>query len=218
MRPTIRAIVLDFDGVLVVSEEIKAEAFKKLYSQYPEHLEPMMAHHRAHPSLSRVEKFHYLIRNRLHRGDDPHLLEMLLKSFSAEVRQRIAECPATPGSVEFLEEFSTQMPLYLASVTPVEDLEWILEKRSLRRYFKEVFGDPPIAKRDALLSVAGREECRPDQLLLIGDSEGDFIAARDAGTKFAGYQSGMQLPVRAKKFICWSELAAYLRGAVLTVS
>lgn len=218
MRSVAKALVLDFDGVLVVSEEIKTEAFRKLYSQYPDHVEPMMAHHRSHPSLSRVEKFRYFIRYRLHRGDDPRLLDSLLKTFSEEVRGRVAECPATPGSVEFLKEFYAHLPLYVASVTPVEDLEWVLEKRSLRQYFKGVYGDPPVSKRDALLKIAEKEACRPGELILIGDSEGDFIAARDAGTKFVGYESGMRLPAEAVKFASWRELAEYLRGVVQLVA
>ncbi len=218
MNTSFKALILDFDGVLVESNDIKTEAFRKVFSEYPQHHRRMIDYHHANMSLSRVEKFRFFIRKCLGRGDDPALLNSLLAAYSGEVRGRVASCPATPGSLNFLEEFSAHVPLYLASVTPVEDLEWVLEKRSLKKYFKEVFGDPPVPKKEAVGRVREREACRAAQLLLIGDSEGDWKTARETGIGFIGYDSGMPLPREVKTFSNWSSLAKYLRGEFQPVS
>ena len=217
MTAILKALILDFDGVLVESNDIKTEAFKTVFAEYPEHHRRMIDYHHRNMSLSRVEKFRYFIRECLDRGDDPALLKALLSAYSREVVDRVASCPATPGSLDFLEEFSAHLPLYLASVTPVEDLDWVLEKRSLKKYFREVFGDPPVPKKEAVVRVRVREKCRLEELLLIGDSEGDWTTARETGIGFIGYDSGMPLPPEAKKFSSWQRLAGHLRAALLLV-
>jgi len=214
---TIKALILDFDGVLVESNDIKTEAFRKVFAAYPEHHGRMVDFHHANMSLSRVEKFRYFIRNCLGRGDDPELLRFLLDAFSREVRDRVAACPATPGSLDFLGEFSGVVPLYLASVTPMEELAGILERRGLKKYFRDVFGDPPVPKREAVERVKSMERCRPEELVLIGDSEGDWRTACETGIGFLGFESGLPLPREAKTFKSWTSLAAHLRGGLQPV-
>lgn len=53
----IRAIVLDFDGVIVESLDIKTRAFRDLFSDYPQHLDKIMSYHLAHNAISRYIKF-----------------------------------------------------------------------------------------------------------------------------------------------------------------
>lgn len=218
MTTQIKALILDFDGVLVESNDIKTETFKTVFAEHPEHHRRMIDYHHANMSLSRVEKFRYFIRECLGRGDDPVLLKSMLETFSRQTVDRVASCPATPGSIEFLEEFSTLVPLYLASVTPLEDLSVVLEKRSLKKYFRKVFGDPPVPKREAVQRVKALEGCRSEELLLIGDSQGDWKTATETGIGFIGYDSGMPLPQDVKKFSNWRELAEHLRSCLQPVS
>ena len=212
-----KALILDFDGVLAESNDIKTEAFKTVFGTYPEHHGRMIEYHHANMSLSRVEKFRYFIRECLGRGEDAALLKSMLASYSKEVVDRVASCPATPGSLEFLEEFSAIIPLYLASVTPIEDLSVVLKRRSLKKYFREVFGDPPVPKKEAVYRVRIQENCRIEDLLLIGDSEGDWKTVRETGIGFIGYVSGMPLPPEAEKFSSWHNLAERLRSVLQPV-
>ena len=218
MKRNFQVIILDFDGVLVPSNEIKTGAFRTVFSEFPKHVETMMQFHQENVSISRVEKFCHLIRVCLGRKDDPVLLDRLLKSFSREVSGKIAACSATQGSIEFLEEFSSRIPLYLTSVTPMEELSWILEKRRLKKYFRDFFGDPPVSKKGAVRMVAEQEGCPASEMVLVGDSLGDWQAACDAGTAFIGYDSGLPLPVEAVKFSDWASIGDYLRPAEAVAS
>ena len=47
----LKTIILDFDGTLVESVGIKDAAFEALFSEYPEHLECIMAYHLSHGRL-----------------------------------------------------------------------------------------------------------------------------------------------------------------------
>ena len=46
--PRVRAVVFDFDGVIIESGDIKTEAFLELFAAYPEHLPAIKRHHLDH--------------------------------------------------------------------------------------------------------------------------------------------------------------------------
>jgi phosphoglycolate phosphatase-like HAD superfamily hydrolase len=81
--------------------------------------------------------------------------------------------------------------VYLASVTPAGDLEAILDRRGLRRWFRDVYGYPPWTKPDAVRDVLRREACAPQEALLVGDSAGDQRAAAATGVAFIARDSGL---------------------------
>ena len=58
---TLKVVISDFDGTLVESAGIKNEAFHALYSdEAPEHLDEIMAYHKAHNATLRFEKFRHI--------------------------------------------------------------------------------------------------------------------------------------------------------------
>jgi hypothetical protein len=54
-----QTVFFDFDGVIVESTEIKTRAFRKLYSEYVDVLDDVVAYHGAHEGTSRLEKIFY---------------------------------------------------------------------------------------------------------------------------------------------------------------
>ena len=60
----IKAILFDFDGVIVDSVEIKTEAFRDLFRQESaDDLERILDYHKAHGGISRVKKIEYFYAN-----------------------------------------------------------------------------------------------------------------------------------------------------------
>ena len=49
--PRIEALVLDFDGVILESNHVKAETFRRLFSQYPQNAEAIVKLHRDHGGM-----------------------------------------------------------------------------------------------------------------------------------------------------------------------
>jgi len=66
----IRAMVLDFDGVLVESNAAKLSAFKDLFALYTSYQGLMMDYHLANYSLSRMMKFEYYVYDLMQRPGD----------------------------------------------------------------------------------------------------------------------------------------------------
>ncbi len=52
-----KAIIFDFDGVILESMDVKTKAFALLFKDYPEHLPAVLALHQTHGGMSRFEKF-----------------------------------------------------------------------------------------------------------------------------------------------------------------
>jgi phosphoglycolate phosphatase-like HAD superfamily hydrolase len=193
-------IVLDFDGVIVESNDVKTEAFREVFARFPEHAEAMLAFHHANASASRYDKFDRLL-ELLGRSGDANLRTELAAEFTRRTLDRVVAVPLVPGAEEFLREASARVPLYLASVTPAEDLETILDRRGLRRWFRGVYGCPPWTKPEAIRDALRREGCVHDEALLVGDSEGDRRAAAETGIGFIARDSGLLFADRPRTVI-----------------
>lgn len=187
---TLRGIVSDFDGVILESNDLKTRAFEAVFAPFPEHADAMMAHHHTHVSDSRFVKFRHFVTARLGRPDDDPIVGELAAAFSSEMLRQIDACPLVPGALAFLERAHASVPVFLASVTPQEELEVILERRGLARYFTRVYGCPPWSKVAALGEIV-RTLGGPDGLLFIGDSAGDQRAALASGVEFLARDSGL---------------------------
>lgn len=186
----LRIIILDFDGVVIESNDVKTDAFKSVFARFPEYTDDMMAFHHEHVSLSRFTKFEHLL-GLMGRTDDESLKSEIAKDFSSMVVDRMMSVPLVPGAEEFLSMATPMLPVYLASVTPAEELALILAKRGLAHWFCGVYGCPPWTKPSAIQDILAREAVKPEDVLLIGDSAGDQRAAHITGVRFLARDSGL---------------------------
>jgi phosphoglycolate phosphatase-like HAD superfamily hydrolase len=186
----LRALIFDFDGVILDSNALKTAAFREVFARYPQHADAMMAYHEANVSQSRYEKFTYLVEQLLGRSGDRQLVNRLADDFADLLRNRMDVCPVVPGARELLDAASARVPLYLASVTPEEELLRLLDAHRLRHYFRRVYGCPPWTKPDAVGAIVS-EVGGADDVALIGDSSGDQRAAAVHGVEFIPRDSGL---------------------------
>jgi len=60
----IKAIIFDFDGVIVESVQVKTDAFAEIYNPFgKEIVQKVVKHHKANGGISRFEKFELYHRN-----------------------------------------------------------------------------------------------------------------------------------------------------------
>jgi phosphoglycolate phosphatase-like HAD superfamily hydrolase len=181
---------LDFDGVVVESNDIKTQAFDRVFSRFPAYKERLMQFHFANISLARGEKFNYLLELMAEENNEKLKREVSIE-FSEYTTDLILSAPLVKGIENFFNQFSGKVPLYLASVTPEEDLNLILKYRNLNCWFDGVYGCPPWIKSNAIRDVLLQKGINADQCLLIGDSEGDRAAALEVGVRFIARNSGL---------------------------
>ncbi len=183
-----RTIILDFDGTLVESVGIKDKAFRELFSDYPEHLDEIMAYHLAHNATVRFIKFKHITEHILGETYTPRREKELSERFSQLVFKQIVDCSFVPGALDFLDYFYGKMSLYLVSISPAEEFNAILKARDLKKYFKDIYAVPWV-KVDAINDILIKENITPGEAMFIGDSQEDYDSALAAGVFFIGRDS-----------------------------
>jgi phosphoglycolate phosphatase-like HAD superfamily hydrolase len=181
----IKVLVLDFDGLLVESEEIKDTAFVEVFAAYPEHRKAIRRYVVSNRRVGRYVKFRHIAETLLGLPYTEADAKRIAADFSAYTRSRIIACPYVRGAPEFLACFDGRLPMYLASATPHDELVPIVDARGLARYFKRLFG-APAKKADVLREVMRAEGAAAAETLLVGDSLADLESAREVGAAFVG--------------------------------
>lgn len=184
LPPSPDAILFDFDGVIVQSVDIKAEAFATIYrNENPEIIPAIIEYQHAHGGVSRREKFRYFEREFFGRDPTPEAIEALSRRFTSIVHEAVIECPFVAGALEALEALHAHVPLYLVSGTPQDELISIVEARRLDRFFEGIRG-APATKLQAFRDILAANGFGPGRTLAIGDSPTEFEAARQLGMPF----------------------------------
>ncbi len=188
----LKAIVLDFDGVLVESVGIKDRAYEVIFREYPKHFAEIIRYCHADNATIRFKKFRYIFERILRQEYTEAVEKELSGKFSQFVVPKIIECPSVAGACEFLDHFYKKVPLYLASINPPAELRTILQARNMAHYFKDIYAVPWI-KEAALKDILKKEHLAPDQVVFIGDSPEDCQSAQKAGVRFIGRLSNKAL-------------------------
>lgn len=179
----IKAIIFDLDGVVIESAGIKTEAFRTLFSGYPDKLPQIMAYHEKNAGISRYVKFRYFYEKILGRELTPEREKELGEEFSRIVLDRILKAPFVAGVMKFLKNNSKRYLLFIASGTPEEELDYILKQRGLETYFQGAYGTP-LTKTEITRRILSEYRIAAQEVILVGDAESDRIAAGETGVTF----------------------------------
>lgn len=182
----IDAVFFDFDGVLVESNEVKIEAFRRLYEPYgADVVDRVIAEHVRHEGVSRVVKLERFHREFLGIVLDEDGLADLAQTYSEMVEDVVVACDAVPGAVEALDAWAGHCPLYVVSGTPQDELRRIVGRRDMDGFFATVFGSPRV-KPDIVGDELARIGVAAERALFVGDSQTDFDCAQAVGARFLG--------------------------------
>jgi len=182
----IRAIVFDFDGVVVDSEPLYEQAEKKLFAKY--HICPGEEIWKRIKGLS--EKI-FLILLR-----DEYGIEVSIEELQVYSRQYLREVFArdlkyVPGFVEFFERIKPHYRNGLVTSTSRDLLDWIFRHTAIRNDFQEIVTVDDTANGkpypEPYLLIARRLGVQPDEMLVIEDSINGVQSARAAGAYTVGF-------------------------------
>jgi phosphoglycolate phosphatase-like HAD superfamily hydrolase len=177
----ISAAVFDFDGVVLESADIKTNAFRRLFDGD----ERAVAYHLANVGTSRYIKFRHITTEILGRPYTDEEERRLGDRFSALVLEEVLTCPFVPGARELIERRGRQLPLFVASATPEDELRHIVSSRGLGEAFAGVYGTPP-TKGEILRRIIDQSQLAREEVVMVGDAKTDLAGAREAGVRFVG--------------------------------
>jgi phosphoglycolate phosphatase-like HAD superfamily hydrolase len=184
MFKTVEAIFFDFDGVITDSVNVKTEAFAKIYKPYgKEVVNNVIMHHLANGGVSRFEKFKIYHKDFLGVDLDNQQVQALADKFHNLVVQKVIDAPFIPGALEFLVKYYLYFPLYVISATPEGEINEIIYKKELRKYFKGVYGSPSNKSKWAKYIIS-KDNFDPKKVIFVGDALSDYNAALNCGLHF----------------------------------
>ena len=181
-----RAVIFDFDGVIVDSNPIKVAALVGMYREHgPEFCTEIATYYRLHAGLSRDRKFRHIEQTLLGRPVDEGRIAELSRRFSEMVEEAVTDCPVIPGAVEFVQKYAGTMPLFVASGTPEVELQRIVARRGWAPLFVEVRGSPT-HKNELVAEIIRNNGLSPARTVMVGDALTDQEAALVNGLPFVG--------------------------------
>ncbi len=182
----ISTLVLDCDGVILESMDIKTQAFWEMARPYGEEAaDRMRMHHLTHGGINRKVKFAWFFEEILKKTISDEEMDAWNTRFETLTFDLIKTCPLVPGIEEVLHTWHDKMPIYVCSGASQHELDLILPLRGLDKYFTEICGAPP-SKTPLLESIIVKAKADPAEVLMVGDASTDLIAAEACDTLFYG--------------------------------
>jgi phosphoglycolate phosphatase-like HAD superfamily hydrolase len=186
----IKAIVLDFDGVIVDSNALKYRAFFDLFPRSAE----------ISPVIDNVlSRYRYGTRLDILReilkglGKSARDAEALVPVYAARYNEHVQRAILSLGvSTEVratLARLSHGYHLYLNSGTYAPALAESIENLSIGHFFQKVYGRPP-SKEENLREILTLENASGREVLVIGDGEEDYESAMTLNCHFIGIANG----------------------------
>ncbi len=182
---TLKALILDMDGVLLESAEIRDDAFSYVFGTIGcDNLELVLDIHRRNFGLYRKEKLALIYRHVFNKIPSDNEIEELYNRFTEWVLKRIFTCPFVPGAMQFLEAYQ-HFPLYIVSAAPQDEVLIIAKHHKIDKFFQGIYGAP--RQKDELINlILEHDKYQLSEVAFIGDRISDWKAANRVGIKFIG--------------------------------
>lgn len=181
-----RAVVFDFDGVIVDSNPIKVAALAELYRGHGAAFgAEIAAYYHRHAGVSRDRMFQHIEEVLLGRPVAPDRIAALSRRFGELVEDAVTACPPIAGALEFVRRHTGAVRLSVASGTPEEELRRIVERRGWTPLFAAVRGSP-MHKADVVAEILRTQDLAPAQTVMVGDALTDLESAQRNGLPFVG--------------------------------
>lgn len=181
-----KAIVFDFDGVILESHMIKRNSFACLFpEEYRSRINELLISKDYPPRKDAfriiLEAFPELIKE----NKEAEILAYI-DMFEDITYDLVLLSKPVLGAIETLRKLKGKYLLFVATATPDEPIIKLMQKRDLMQYFIAVYGSTTGSKSDIVHLVCEKHSLKPNEIVFVGDSNRDLFAAKNTGTHFVG--------------------------------
>ena len=180
--------LFDFDGVILDSNPLKTEAFRRVGMRYgAQDAESLVRYHLDNGGISRFDKLEFFFREIRGEIDFDDKLRAGLAEYGAFVSAGLRRCLEVPGVRDFVGGLrgTKGRRTFVVSGSEEEELREVFKDRGLDQYFDGVFGSPA-KKYDIITMLCLRERStNPHRhAVYCGDSRLDYEVAMACGVEF----------------------------------
>ncbi len=184
-----KAIIFDFDGVILDSVNVKTNAFSEMYSKWGNKTQnAVIKHHLENGGVSRFEKFKIYHKKFLNINLSKNEISELADDFSKLVFDGVCNSPFIPGAEEFLKIVKNNYSTFICTGTPQKEIEEILITKKLNKFFNSVHGSPD-DKITIINFIMRTNSFEPKDVLFIGDAMTDYNASIATNINFIGVKN-----------------------------
>ena len=192
-----KTIFWDFDGVIKDSVSIKSDAFEELFLPFGSDVaKKIRMHHEDNGGMSRYDKLPIYL-NLAGEKNSTDSISKYEKQFSKLVMNRVINSPWVEGVLEYIKTNYKAQKFFLITATPQKEIEEILKKLEISKYFKKVIGSPT-NKKDAIKIILSNENINLDDSIMIGDSCSDYEAAKENNVFFVFRKTDLNKKLQKK--------------------
>jgi len=216
--------LFDCDGVILDSNSIKTEAFRRAGMAYgAREADALVQYHVKHGGMSRYQKLEFFFREIVGEGEFRDKLRVALADYGRFVGSALRRCTEVPGARNFLEMLrgTEGVRTFVVSGSDEEELCAVFKERELDRYFDGIFG-APAKKRDIVADLCREETKRRGVLpptVFCGDSQLDYEVASAFAIEFImiyGYTEWMDWREAVRQdIICVQDFRALVPRVVV---
>ena len=188
----IKAILMDFNGVIIDDETIQMEAYREILAE--EGVELTEADY--FDSLGMDDRtFVHAAFTRKGKSCDDDAAARIMDAKSVKWREKVsARLPLFAGVENFVKKAAGEFTLGIVSMAGRDEIEYVLERSGLAPCFSTIVSSTDVAKCkpdpecyrlgfrrvDSIRSAQGRAPLTHAECLVIEDSPPGVVAARDA--------------------------------------
>ena len=180
------SLIFDCDGVVLNSNNVKTQAFRKVCTQYSQQAtDELIKYHQENGGISRYVKFKYFLDQILPKyslSKEIPAIEKLLEDYSQEAYSGLLNSSIAKGLKELRKKFTYQK-WFIISGGDQSELRQLFEERRLSKFFNGgIFGSPDT--KEEIIKREIQESNLTNPILFLGDSRADHLAAKAYGIDF----------------------------------
>ena len=178
-----KTIIMDFDGVLVDTNRLKKSILFKTISElegYERKKDQIFKHYIENSGKSRLAYIKYAI-NCTGNESVSGLEERLLKTYKTLLDEELESVKPMDFVIPFCRHASTIAKVYIVSTAIREEIVTVTKKLGIYEYFTEIYDSEKYSKARAILDIKGKSNCAIDEMMFVGDSTEDILAAKETG-------------------------------------